>query len=107
MNAWGFEYKASFIWDKVHHNYGHYNSVRHEFLLICTRGSCLPQNKKLDDSVISIERTAEHSEKPPHFRKLIDKMYPPKGIDRVELFARGKVPGHWRVWGKEAQHAND
>src|SRR5688572_10862270 len=30
--AWGFAYKASFVWDKVKHNMGHYNSVRHEFL---------------------------------------------------------------------------
>ena len=27
-NAWGFKYKAAFIWDKVKHNMGHYNSVR-------------------------------------------------------------------------------
>ena len=40
--VWGFEYKAMFVWDKVKHNVGYYNSVRHELLLICTRGSCLP-----------------------------------------------------------------
>lgn len=34
IDAWGFEYKASFVWDKIKHNMGHYNSVRHEFLLI-------------------------------------------------------------------------
>lgn len=39
IKAWGFKYKTSFIWDKVKHNMGHYNSVRHEFLLICTKGS--------------------------------------------------------------------
>ena len=27
-DAWGFKYKAAFIWDKVKHNMGHYNSVR-------------------------------------------------------------------------------
>ena len=32
IHAWGFTYKASFVWDKVKHNMGHYNSVRHEFL---------------------------------------------------------------------------
>ena len=32
INAWGFKYKSSFVWDKVAHNMGHYNSVRHEFL---------------------------------------------------------------------------
>lgn len=32
INAWGFKYKSSFVWDKVSHNMGHYNSVRHELL---------------------------------------------------------------------------
>jgi N6-adenosine-specific RNA methylase IME4 len=42
IEAWGFEYKTHFVWDKIKHNMGHYNSVRHELLLICTRGSCQP-----------------------------------------------------------------
>jgi hypothetical protein len=42
IKAWGFSYRASFVWDKVKHNMGHYNSVRHEFLLVCVRGSCQP-----------------------------------------------------------------
>jgi len=29
IKAWGFSYRASFVWDKVKHNMGHYNSVRH------------------------------------------------------------------------------
>lgn len=97
IDAWGFEYKASFVWDKIKDNYGHYNSVRHEFLLICTRGSCLPQTKKQNDSVISIERT-KHSEKPEYFRKLICSMYP-QGR-KLELFGRKKVDG-WTVYGNE------
>jgi N6-adenosine-specific RNA methylase IME4 len=97
INAWGFEYKSSFVWDKVKHNYGHYNSVRHELLLLCTRGSCLPEIKELEDSVVSIER-GKHSEKPEHFRKLIDKLYPTG--KRIELFARKKTCG-WNVFGNE------
>lgn len=42
INAWGFKYKSSFIWDKVSHAMGHYNSVRHEFLLVCVKGNCTP-----------------------------------------------------------------
>ena len=76
IKAWGFDYKTSFVWDKVKHNYGHYNSVRHEFLLIGTRGSFVPQNKTLIDSVQTIERSARHSEKPEEFRKIIETMYP-------------------------------
>ena len=99
IEAWGFTYKASFVWDKIKHNFGHYNSVRHEFLLVCTKGSCLPDNKKLYDSVISLEKTKTHSEKPPFFRELIDDLYPHG--KRIELFARGEIPAHWDRWGNE------
>jgi len=97
--AWGFKYKAQFIWDKIKHNMGHYNSVRHELLLICTKGSCVPQISKLFDSVQSIERT-EHSRKPDEFRHIIDTIYP-EG-NRIELFARRQVKG-WQTWGNESQ----
>jgi N6-adenosine-specific RNA methylase IME4 len=100
IESWGFTYKAAFIWDKVKHNFGHYNSVRHELLLICTRGSCTPDVKELHDSVVTIERTKIHSEKPEYFRQLIDKLYP--SGRRIELFARGMAPGDWAVWGNEA-----
>jgi N6-adenosine-specific RNA methylase IME4 len=97
IDAWGFEYKASFIWDKVKHNMGHYNSVRHELLLICTRGSCTPDTTKLFDSVQSIERTT-HSTKPEEFREIIEELYPHG--KRLELFARAKVKG-WDAYGNE------
>ena len=98
VNAWGFKYKSSFIWDKVSHVMGHYNSVRHEFLLICVRGSCIPDVKKLFDSVVSIERT-EHSKKPKEFREMIDTLYPIG--ERLEMFARESSDG-WDVWGNMA-----
>lgn len=98
INAWGFKYKTSFVWDKVAHNMGHYNSVRHEFLLICTKGSCTPDVKKLYDSVVSIERT-DHSRKPKEFRDMIDTLYP--NGNRIEMFAREAQEG-WDVWGNMA-----
>jgi len=97
--AWGFKYKASFIWDKVKHNLGHYNSVRHEFLLICTKGSATPDNVKLYDSVQSIERQ-KHSAKPEEFRAIIDELYTVGA--RIELFRRGDAVEGWEVWGNES-----
>lgn len=97
IKAWGFTYKTSFVWDKIKHNMGHYNSVRHEFLLVCTRGSCTPDVSKLFDSVQSIERT-KHSEKPEVFREIIETLYPHGS--RLELFARKKVEG-WDAYGNE------
>lgn len=106
IEAWGFKYSASFVWDKVKHNWGHYNSVRHEFLLICTKGSFPKQNKELEDSVISIERSKEHSEKPEYFRELIERMYP-RG-KWIELFARYHKEKRselekrgWTLWGTQ------
>ena len=98
VKAWGFKYKSSFVWDKVAHNMGHYNSVRHEFLLVCTKGSCTPDVVKLYDSVVSIERT-EHSRKPKEFRDMIDTLYPVG--ERLEMFAR-EAPDGWDVWGNMA-----
>lgn len=98
INAWGFKYKSSFVWDKVKHNMGHYNSVRHEFLLICTKGNCVPDVQKLFDSVQTIERT-DHSRKPKEFRDIIDTLYP--AGNRLEMFAR-EAPKGWDVWGNMA-----
>jgi N6-adenosine-specific RNA methylase IME4 len=98
--AWGFAYKAHFVWDKVKHNMGHYNSVRHELLLICTRGSGTPEVTKLFDSVQVIERQ-EHSRKPKEFRTIIDTLYP--SGRRIELFCRGEKPEGWETWGNEAE----
>jgi len=97
IKAWGYKYKTSFVWDKIKHNMGHYNSVRHEFLLICTRGSCLPDIPELIDSVQSIERL-EHSQKPEEFRGIIDRLYPTG--KRIELFAREEHE-KWEAWGNE------
>ncbi len=96
IDAWGFEYKASIIWDKIKHNVGYYVSVRHEFLLICTKGSCLPDSNNLMDSVVSVERT-EHSKKPDIFYEMIENMYQGK---KIELFARKKREG-WDTWGNQ------
>ena len=99
IKAWGFKYKTSFVWDKVGHNFGHYNSVRHELLLVCTRGSCTPDDKTLYDSVVSIEKSRKHSEKPEEFRRIIDSLY--TWGSRIELFARTDAEG-WAAWGNES-----
>jgi len=97
VNAWGFEYKTSFVWDKVKHNMGHYNSVRHELLYVCVRGSCQPDVRKLFDSVVTEERT-QHSRKPAIFYDIIETLY--TWGPYLELFAREKRDG-WEVYGNE------
>lgn len=97
IKAWGFKYKASFVWDKRRGFNGHYNDVQHELLFVATRGSCLPETKTLPKSVIRVEKE-KHSKKPEAFRELIDTLYPTG--PRLELFAREKSPG-WESWGNE------
>lgn len=100
IDAWGFTYKTSIVWDKVRHNFGHYVSVRHELLLIATRGSCLPDHPTpMPDSVISIPRSDEHSAKPADFRELIMRLY---DGPYLELFGRAAVDG-WTVYGNDVK----
>jgi N6-adenosine-specific RNA methylase IME4 len=98
VEAWGFQHKSAIIWDKIGHNFGNYVSVRHEHLLICTRGSCTPDRPTpMPDSVMTIPRSDVHSEKPPAFRALIERLY---NGPYVELFGRREVEG-WTVYGNQ------
>lgn len=98
LRAWGFAYKSSFVWDKVKHNMGHYNSVRHELLLIATKGTCTPDVPRLLDSVVSIERSDKHSEKPKEFYDIIETLY--DHGRKLEIFARSGRDG-WDSIGNE------
>lgn len=100
IEAWGFTYKTSIVWDKVRHNFGSYVSVRHELLLICTRGSCVPDRPTpMPDSVQTIRQEGEHSAKPEDFRRLITQLY---DGPYLELFARQRTPG-WAAFGNDAR----
>ena len=99
IEAWGFKPKTGIVWDKVMHGWGNYVSVRHEHLIICTRGSCLPDRPTpMPDSVMTVRNDGEHSEKPKEFRKLIEDLY---DGPRLELFAREKHKG-WSSFGDDA-----
>lgn len=103
IEAWGFTYKTNLVWHKVLHNFGHYTSVRHEHLIIATRGSCTPDiTTDLPDSVQTIRRGPVHSEKPEEFRRIIRKLY--RHGPYLELFARTNVPDEgWTAWGNDAK----
>jgi N6-adenosine-specific RNA methylase IME4 len=103
IQAWGFAYRTSLVWNKQRHVYGHYVSVQHEHLLIGVRGDCTPDRPvPMPASVVTI-RAGRHSEKPAAFRELIDQLYP--FGRRVELFARGRLPEPWIAWGDQAERA--
>jgi N6-adenosine-specific RNA methylase IME4 len=102
--AWGFEYKAGFVWDKIKHVMGHYNSVRHEHLLVCTRGSCQPDVRKLFDSVVTVEQGTVHSAKPAIFYDIIETLYP--AGRRLEMYSRSKRRG-WDQYGHRSEISDE
>jgi len=104
IEAWGFSYKAQFVWDKLKGFNGHYNDVRHELLLIATRGSCVPAVDSLDPSIVQEKRT-KHSKKPDRFYELIERLYPLGDSTHLELFARRPRNG-WRSWGNQVHDSS-
>jgi len=104
--AWGFEYKTNIVWVKKNHTAGFYLFGKHELLLICTKGSILPEDAKLKSVVkadaIEAENTI-HSKKPPIFYELIEKSYPinNKQSWHLEIFARGEERKGWKFVGNE------
>lgn len=100
IEAWGFTPKTGFVWDKVRHGFGHYVEVRHEHLIICTRGSCLPDRPTpMFPSVLTERRSDEHSGKPASVRTMIERLY---DGPYLELFARERVDG-WSCFGNDAR----
>ncbi len=100
---WGFEYKTHLVWDKVHLGLGLIFRNQHELLLYGSRGEP-PGPVKVPPSVFR-EQRGEHSVKPTAIRDMLEKMYPAfDESTRIELFARGRVPG-WSAWGYESKRA--
>lgn len=95
MEAWGFDYLASMVWDKKIIGMGYYARGRHEHLLIGTRGNIAVPD--LQETVYA-ERRTTHSKKPYRFYQIIEDMM--GDVPRIELFARHKREG-WDVWGTE------
>lgn len=101
IEAWGFQPKAGYVWNKILGMRGGYNHVCHEHLIVATRGSCLmdvptPQPKSVQE--IKRPHDFEHSEKPEEFRRIIEKHWT-RG-PYLELFGRKPVPG-WSVFGND------
>lgn len=95
MDAWGFEYKSSFIWHKPGKGLGHYWRINHEFLLLGVRGELRFIDNTID-SVLPFPR-GKHSAKPAGVRALVERTTPGP---RLELFGREQVSG-WTVLGNQ------
>lgn len=98
IDAWGFEFKSSYVWVKPQIGIGNYIRNAHEWLLICARGG----QTSLATDVCSwgkFDRT-QHSSKPEPIRKEV--IEPSSPGPRLELFGRRCING-WTVWGNQIE----
>ena len=98
LEAWGFEFKSSFIWVKPTIGTGNYWRNAHELLLTAVRGDAKRFNDKTLKSWIDCDR-GPHSEKPEQVRAFIERA---SAGPRLELFARRIAPG-WAAWGNQIE----
>ena len=108
MEAWGFDYKANIVWEKVRKDgkpdgrgVGFYFRNVTELLLFGVKKKSTP-NRTLNParSQVNLLRTMkrEHSRKPDEIIPIIEAC---SQGPRIELFARGVRKG-WDMWGNQA-----
>lgn len=96
FDAWGFEFKSSYVWVKPQMGIGNYLRNSHEFLLLAVRGGLTAAARDVM-SWGQFDRT-RHSAKPERVRELVVERLSPG--PRLELFGRSAVTG-WTVWGNQ------
>lgn len=98
FDAWGFEFRSSFVWVKPQMGIGNYWRNSHEFLLTGIRGSAKRFNDRALKSWLECDRS-RHSEKPFIVRDYIRRASPGPYL---EMFARTPADG-WTCWGNEIE----
>lgn len=105
FDAWGFEFRSSFVWCKSEMGIGNYWRNSHEILLTAIRGDAKRFN---DHSLMSWLETGRgrHSAKPEQVRHFIERASPGPYL---EMFGRSPAD-KWTVWGNQIEcglfHAN-
>jgi N6-adenosine-specific RNA methylase IME4 len=108
LEAWGFKYKSSAVWDKGIPATGYWWRGQHELLLVGVRGQAKPPPPELRKPSVLRHPRGPHSAKPDVVREWIGAWYPAER--KLEMFARPWTdlwPKHdgWDTWGNEM--AND
>ena len=96
FDAWGFEFRSSFVWVKPQMGIGNYWRNSHEFMLTAIRGNAKRFNDRSLMSWLQCDRGA-HSSKPDQVRSYIERASPGPYL---ELFARREYP-RWSAWGNQ------
>lgn len=98
FDAWGFEFRSSFVWVKGQIGIGNYWRNSHEFLLTAIRGNAKRFNDHSIRSWLECDRGV-HSAKPEQVRSFIERSSPGPYL---ELFGRRSAP-NWAVWGNQIE----
>lgn len=98
FDAWGFEFRSSFIWAKTEFGIGNYWRNSHEIMLTAIRGDAKRFNDHSLKSWLECSRGA-HSAKPEQVRHFIERASPGPFL---ELFGRSISP-NWVVWGNQIE----
>jgi len=96
MEAWGFTFRTTAVWDKRIIGPGYWFRQQHEILLVGVRGEFSPPEPCERVSSVYGEKRTKHSKKPMYYYELIETMYPEGKY--LELFSRNKRP-KWTGWG--------
>lgn len=100
MDAWGFEYKTSAVWDKEKIGMGYWFRGQHELLLVGTKGKFSPPEQEARVSSVFREPRGKHSAKPSCVYEWIEKAFP--AAVKLEMFCRAPRAG-WQVQGNESK----
>lgn len=96
FEAWGFEFRSTFVWCKPQMGIGNYWRNSHEIMLTAIRGDAKRFNDHSMMSWVTIDR-GRHSSKPERIRDMIVRA---SGGPYLELFGRIPADG-WTVFGNE------
>jgi N6-adenosine-specific RNA methylase IME4/ParB-like chromosome segregation protein Spo0J len=100
MDAWGFEYKTSAVWDKEKIGMGYWFRGQHELLLVGTRGKFSPPDESSRVSSVFREPRGKHSAKPVCVYEWLESAFP--AAIKLEMFCRSPRAG-WKTHGNESK----
>lgn len=95
LKTWGFEYKATLVWNKEKIGMGAWFRMQCEFCLFAIKGKPFWNNTTERDIIIESRR--EHSRKPDSFFEMVNKICVGR---KLEYFAREKRDG-WDIFGND------
>lgn len=97
LKHWGFEYKATLVWNKERIGMGAWFRMQCEFCLFAIKGKPYWENK-IERDIIS-EARREHSRKPDAFFDMVDRICIGR---KLEYFSREKRDG-WDIFGNDTE----